>query len=363
MNKLWSFLFFLFVILSVPACHESGDMPVPGEGMVWKEGSLSSPIFLYGYQLPDVQGFERHPLIEETGFYEPVVMEVAEHLTFRVDYQSVSMQYADENSREKGLALLEEINRQGSSLGKVWVTYDTDHSFLAGIKNNKLWLGQFTHDRIFVQAWESEEETDRTQRVETGYGGYEEHYARSVSGYLYQIQDQQLLQLFYADEQSGVSGAYGFAWLNDRIRLLDLSGIADLSLGNITPWYDSSVLLVFANDRQAVVRSADEIEVYTGFLASYTRFSVSPTEYFAVSFSPRTTPEISFSKLGNREATFSRVLTPYLYLMEDEDWSFSEITYTGETHGLFTFRIDLFYYTGEKKSISFGIDREGNLFE
>ncbi|MCD7712103.1 MAG: hypothetical protein LUJ25_05195 [Firmicutes bacterium] len=49
--------------------------------------------------------------------------------------------------------------------------------------------------------------------------------------------------------------------------------------------------------------------------------------------------------------------------MEDEDWSFSEITYTGETHGLFTFRIDLFYYTGEKKSISFGIDREGNLFE
>ncbi|MCD7712104.1 MAG: hypothetical protein LUJ25_05200 [Firmicutes bacterium] len=233
--------------------------------MVWKEGSLSSPIFLYGYQLPDVQGFERHPLIEETGFYEPVVMEVAEHLTFRVDYQSVSMQYADENSREKGLALLEEINRQGSSLGKVWVTYDTDHSFLAGIKNNKLWLGQFTHDRIFVQAWESEEETDRTRRVETGYGGYEEHYARSVSGYLYQIQDQQLLQLFYADEQSGVSGAYGFAWLDDRIRLLDLSGIADLSLGNITPWYDSSVLLVFANDRQAVVRSADEIEVYTGF--------------------------------------------------------------------------------------------------
>ncbi|MCC8094947.1 MAG: hypothetical protein LIP05_06100 [Tannerellaceae bacterium] len=362
MKKTIPFLLFLYTG-SLISCS-SGDGDDITKDSERPASYLSPQAVLFHYEFPDPRGFERHPSIDNLSFHEPVTIEVDEYASLTFQDWSAGIKSQTQESEEKAVALLEEINACGSSVGQVDLPAETNRELLIGIQNSHLWIGEFDQtNRSFIQEWKGKEITDRLREVHIGYGEYENHYLRSLYGHLVTVNDKRFIHTYYrGDQETPSSGYYGVILLNDRIHLLDFPGIENLYVTDILPWYEESALLLFHSGEQAVVKSEKEIGVYSGYYASsYETYPVSYTEYLIFNVRSYGHIEIGLFELGSEESIFAIYVDQYESLFTDNP--LYEVIYQGETNGLFTFRIDLTHYSGEKETLTLRIDREGNLHE
>ncbi|MCD7978435.1 MAG: hypothetical protein LUG51_15315 [Tannerellaceae bacterium] len=361
MKKTISFLLCI-CIGSFISCSSDGAYEETED--LYKVSDFNSQAALFHYKFLDPTGFERHPSVENLSFHEPVTIQVDEYASLLLEDQSAMIKSKKEESAGKADDLLLEINDYGSSVGQVSLPAETDRELLIGIQNSHLWLGEFDKtSRSLVQEWKGKEITDRRREVHVGYGEYENHYIRSLYGHLIPVHDKQFIHTYYyGDKETPSSGYYGIMMLDDQIHVLDFPGIENPYVLNILPWYGKSALLLFHSGQQALVKSEKEIEVYSGYYpSSYDTYPVSYTEYLTFTLRSYGHFETGLFELGQEESIFYTYSDQYESLFEDNP--LYDVTYLGETNGLFTFRIDLTHYSGEKKTLTVRIDREGKLHE
>lgn len=247
---------------------------------------------LFGnFHLEDASGFERHPYIDELTTETEV--EVEEGILLQYSPKKIDAKIIPGNE-EKAKGILNEIYKtRGSARGFItfplsFLGKDPECVLMAGIKNDKIWIGQFDPEtKEQTNEWVASGKTKRDfmykdKKFHVDAVGISDLYgtvAKTPNGYA--------IVLDYLDDKS-VGYCSGELCILYKNKMIQKKIEASQNIYDVYSWYEGSILFV-DNKNNAKIFASDgkEIDAFTYSSRTYgpSPIPCSYTDYIEISAS------------------------------------------------------------------------------
>lgn len=241
------------------------------------------------------------------------------------------------------------------NLTPYWFQEEEDIAYIIGTRDDKLWVGVFdanNKDQLF-EATDSEK-FNWTKRVHIGYGEYEDYQIEEIT--VNNISND------YKRIQLVINNYYLQLWFTQSNKKYDIKW-EHLS---IIDWYNQSILVKIYNDAKSDYTCLSENgEVLFNGFSNHFIFDLSfPINYhdfvcFRQRFIYDTNPstpiiEVAISSLKDDDYNYVKILEQLPY-PKSSDYKM-DVAVLNQNGNIWTFRIDITEYSGEKHSHTVDID-------
>lgn len=251
-----------------------------------------------------------------------------------------------------------------TSLKPYWYEEKEDKAYLIGTRNEKLWIGVFdtnSKDQLF-EATDSEK-FDWTKRVHIGYGEYKNYLINKIS--VNEIfEDNKLIRLTYFDNENYVS--FYTIWFTESNNKYDLRYYNS----PVIPWHSQSILADIIDEnitdgRTYTCFSEKGDKIFNGYSNHFYAPESFPVDYYDFVRFNQThgynndnilVPyiEVYLSSLNKDDFNYAKEIKQLFY-PKSHDYKM-DITLLNQNGNIWTFKIDITEYSGEKHSHTVDID-------
>jgi len=304
----------------------------------------------WGFNLKDVMGFERHPLIENINFSEKPVYQLTKEIKCTLKNDQINVIYSSKH--EESDKLIDEINEKGSTVDMLHNPDISEFAWLSGIKNGKIWIGQFNPStKMQIKEWIFPDKLERNRSVHEGYGEYRNVQIKKIMPQnLYNIEDNFIITIGFKDNKKDYSIGH-FLLSNDNIPE-ELSIPADLSINLIYKWYNNSFLI--RQEKKYSIIGQDGKTITTFDYSTYPRdFStfitpLSYSEYINFSY-----PSLRRINLEKDEQMWSTYVDELREIPSDAKVTQTIVSIKTD---VIEYKVDILYYEGNTKTVRFTVD-------